>query len=126
MATFTFYGNKILTSGEGGAITTDDPDLEARVRLFRGQGMDPDRRYYFAEVGYNYRLTNVACSILCAQLERADTMVRRRREIFDRYGAGLAQMVGVGFNPWPIGPSFHHGFTGSPSTQPHLDSTVTR
>jgi perosamine synthetase len=99
MATFSFYGNKILTSGEGGAITLDDLDLERRVRLFRGQGMDPERRYFFPVVGYNYRLTNVACALLCAQLERMDAIVSRRRAVFQRYREQLAGIEGIGFQP---------------------------
>lgn len=99
LATFSFYGNKILTSGEGGAITVNDPEIESRVRLFRGQGMDPERRYFFPEVGYNYRLTNVACAILCAQLERADEMLARRRRLFARYTEGLSSVAGIGLQP---------------------------
>jgi perosamine synthetase len=63
-ATFSFYGNKILTCGEGGALTTSNPELVQRARLFRGQGMDPERRYFFPVIGHNFRLTNVACAIL--------------------------------------------------------------
>jgi perosamine synthetase len=70
IAMFSFYGNKILTSGEGGALTLSDPALERKARMLRGQGMDPERRYYFPIVGYNFRLTNVACALLCAQFER--------------------------------------------------------
>ncbi len=66
MATFSFFGNKILTCGEGGAITLNDPQLDTRLRILRGQGMDPQRRYYFPVTGYNFRLTNVAAAILCA------------------------------------------------------------
>src|SRR5206468_3175056 len=47
IATFSFYGNKILTCGEGGSLTLNDPALELRARMLRGQGMDPKRRYYF-------------------------------------------------------------------------------
>jgi perosamine synthetase len=96
---FSFYGNKIVTSGEGGALTVTDPDLEARIRLYRGQGVDPDRRYWFPVVGYNYRLTNVACAILCAQLERLDDIVVGRQEIFNGYRARLAGIPGIGFQP---------------------------
>lgn len=96
---FSFYGNKILTSGEGGALTVDDPDLERRIRLFRGQGMDPERRYFFPEVGYNYRLTNVASAILCAQLECAEEMIQARHRLFVRYRSGLNDVAGVGFQP---------------------------
>ena len=96
---FSFYGNKILTSGEGGAITLDDPALEHRARLLKGQGVDPDRRYVFPITGYNYRLTNLACALLCAQLERATELVAKRRALYARYHALLAGVPGIGFQP---------------------------
>jgi perosamine synthetase len=95
MATFSFYGNKILTSGEGGAVTLDDPELTQRARLLRGQGMDPARRYFFPVVGHNFRLTNLACALLCAQLERGEQMVARRREIVRHYEQALEAVPGV-------------------------------
>lgn len=99
LAAFSFFGNKIVTSGEGGAVTLDDPELERRVRLYRGQGVDPSRRYFFPVVGYNYRLTNIAAAILCAQLERFDDIVARRRRVFDAYRAGLTGITGIGLQP---------------------------
>ena len=96
---FSFYGNKIVTSGEGGALTVDDPDILARIRLFRGQGMDPVHRYYFPVIGYNYRLTNVACAILCAQLERFHEIVQARQRVFDGYRNRLERVPGIGFQP---------------------------
>jgi perosamine synthetase len=96
---FSFYGNKLLTSGEGGAITLNDPWLEHRARVLRGQGVDPDRRYFFPITGYNYRLTNIACALLCAQLERARTMLERRRTIYRRYDELLAGIPGIEFQP---------------------------
>lgn len=98
-ATFSFYGNKVITSGEGGAITTSDPELERRMRLLRGQGMDPDRRYFFPVVGYNYRLTNVACAILCGQLEHADAMLNARRAVARTYADELTGVDGLGMQP---------------------------
>jgi perosamine synthetase len=99
VATFSFYGNKILTSGEGGAITCSDRQLELRTRTLRGQGMDPRRRYYFPVTGYNFRITNLACAILCAQIERREQILSRRREIFALYRESLAGIPGVGFQP---------------------------
>lgn len=87
---FSFFGNKILTTGEGGAVTTDDDALAARLRLLRGQGMDPDRRYWFTDVGFNYRMTNIAAAIGLAQLERFDESLSRRDTIAERYGALFA------------------------------------
>jgi len=99
IGTFSFYGNKIFTSGEGGALVVDDPHLELRIRTLRGQGMDPLRRYYFPVIGYNFRLTNIACAMLCAQLERRDEILGRRRDIFDRYRQGFAGVPGLGMQP---------------------------
>jgi perosamine synthetase len=96
---FSFYGNKIVTSGEGGAVTTSDAALDARLRLLRGQGMDPDRRYYFPVRGYNYRLTNVACALLCAQIERFDQMLSSRRTIDWLYRSLLGSLEGLTFQP---------------------------
>jgi perosamine synthetase len=96
---FSFYGNKLLTSGEGGALTVDDPSTLRRARALRGQGVDPDRRYFFPIVGYNYRLTNVAAAILCGQMERFDAILARRRAIFSAYRAALQGVPGIGFQP---------------------------
>ena len=99
MATFSFYGNKIFTCGEGGALTVNDTQLEVRIRTLRGQGMDPNRRYYFPVTGYNFRMTNVAAAFLCAQLERKDAIIARRKEIFRMYDEQLAGIPGIGFQP---------------------------
>ncbi|MCC2310064.1 DegT/DnrJ/EryC1/StrS family aminotransferase [Cellulomonas chengniuliangii] len=92
---FSFFGNKILTTGEGGAVTTDDDDFAARLRLLRGQGMDPTRRYWFPEVGFNYRMTNIAAAIGVAQLERFDDILDRRDQIAKQYDSLLAELPGV-------------------------------
>lgn len=99
MAAFSFYGNKIFTCGEGGAITLSDPHLELRTRTLRGQGMDPERRYYFPVTGYNFRLTNVACAILCAQIERRERILAWRRDLFLAYRRLLEGIPGIGMQP---------------------------
>jgi perosamine synthetase len=99
IGTFSFYGNKIITSGEGGAVTVNDPHLELRLRTLRGQGMDPQRRYFFPVTGYNFRLTNIAAAMLCAQLERASEMVEGRRRIYAAYESRLANVSGVELQP---------------------------
>jgi perosamine synthetase len=85
IAAFSFYGNKILTAGEGGMVVTDDDALAARARLLRGQGMDPERRYWFPVVGYNYRMTNLTAAIGLAQLEQSEWHLRRRQEVAVTY-----------------------------------------
>jgi perosamine synthetase len=91
-AAFSFYGNKIIATGEGGMVVTDDDALAARVRLLRGQGMDAERRYWFPVVGYNYRMMNLPAAIGLAQLERADWHTGRRREVAATY-RGLLRSV---------------------------------
>jgi perosamine synthetase len=99
LATFSFYGNKVFTSGEGGALTLSDPALDRRARMLRDQGMDPQRRYFFPITGYNFRLTNIACAMLCAQLERREQLMARRREIYALYAKLLDGVPGIGFQP---------------------------
>ena len=84
-SSFSFLGNKIITSGEGGAITTSNKTLWEKMKLLRDQGMDPKRRYYFTEVGYNYRLTNVQCALLCAQLSRTEELIEKRNFVYKFY-----------------------------------------
>jgi perosamine synthetase len=94
-ATFSFYGNKILTTGEGGMVTTNDDLLAAKLRLYRGQGMDPNHRYWHPVIGYNYRMTNIAAAIGCAQLERVDEVLTSRKRLASWYSSGLAQIPGL-------------------------------
>ena len=84
-SSFSFYGNKVITSGEGGAIATSDSALADRMRVIRSQGMDPNQRYFFPVIGHNFRLTNVAAAILCAQLERLPDILAKRHELCEAY-----------------------------------------
>jgi len=99
VSTFSFYGNKIITTGEGGAVVTNDPDLAARIKMLRGQGQDPNRRYWFPVVGYNYRLTNVAAAIGLGQLERVEWHLARRREVAGWYAEFLGADPRVTLSP---------------------------
>lgn len=99
IATFSFYGNKIITTGEGGMVVTNDESLANRVRQIKGQGWDPNRRYWFPMVGYNYRMTNIAAAIGLAQLEKADWHIARRREIAAEYARRLVDLPGITFQP---------------------------
>jgi perosamine synthetase len=96
IATFSFFGNKILTTGEGGMVTTVDPELDGYVRLFKGQGQDPARRYWFPVVGYNYRMTNVAAAIGLGQIEHIEQHLEDRRRVsagYDRLLADIGDLV---------------------------------
>jgi perosamine synthetase len=91
-ATFSFFGNKIITTGEGGMVTTNDDDLAQRLRLYRNQGADPQRRYWFPVIGFNYRMTNIAAAIGLAQMERIDHHLAARRALAAAYRARLAHL----------------------------------
>jgi perosamine synthetase len=82
---FSFFGNKIVTTGEGGMLVTDNPDLYRRAKQLINQGEDPSRHYWFPMVGYNYRMTNVQAAIGLGQLERIDWHIGRRREVAQQY-----------------------------------------
>jgi perosamine synthetase len=94
-STFSFYGNKVATCGEGGAVCTNDETLYERMRFLRGQALDPMRRYYHPEIGYNYRLTDLQAAVGVGQMIRLEEMLERRREIFDIYHTRLCDHVGV-------------------------------
>lgn len=85
IGTFSFFGNKVITTGEGGMLTTDDSALEQRIRLYKGQGVDPDKRYWHTVVGYNYRMTNIEAALGLAQLENIDYHLERRRQVVKWY-----------------------------------------
>jgi perosamine synthetase len=98
-AIFSFYGNKIVTTGEGGMVVTNDSERAARIGILKGQGQDPERRYWFPVVGYNYRLTNVAAAIGLAQMEKIDWHVERRRENAAWYREELTDVDWLTFSP---------------------------
>ena len=87
---FSFNGNKIATTGGGGMIVTDDEELARRARHLTTQAKVPDVGYLHDEVGYNYRLTNLAAGLGLAQLERLDEFVARKHAIAARYDEALA------------------------------------
>lgn len=90
VATFSFFGNKTITTGEGGAVATDNAQLAARMRKVKGQGQSLERRYWHDELGFNYRITNIAAAIGVAQLERFEDIVTRKRGIAAAYRQLLA------------------------------------
>ena len=89
IATFSFFGNKTITTGEGGFIGSNDESIIKLVRRLKNQGVAEGERYFHDLLAYNYRMTNVACAIGCAQLEKLDYILSRKREIWDRYLLGL-------------------------------------
>jgi perosamine synthetase len=89
---FSFFSNKLLTTGEGGMVVFKDDAVAERARRLRDHGMDPAKRYWHNEVGFNYRLTNLQAAIGCAQLERLDDLFGRKMAIADQYKRRLASI----------------------------------
>lgn len=94
-AMFSLFGNKIITTGEGGVVTTNDDDVAATVRLLRGQGMSSGRRYWPTVIGYNYRMTNLQAAIGCAQMEQVDWLIEQRRRVARLYRDALKDYQAV-------------------------------
>jgi len=94
---FSFFANKILTTGEGGMVVTDDESLAERCRYFRNLcfPLTGGRDYVHDDLGYNYRLTNLQAAVGVAQLERADALVERRRAVALRYSERLRGVPGL-------------------------------
>lgn len=103
MSCFSFYANKIITTGEGGMVLTDDEALAERLRLLRNLAFRSDRRFYHTELGHNFRLTNVQAAIGVAQVENVDDAVARKRAIGQAYTERLQGVRGLTLpaeEPW--------------------------
>ncbi|MGI9406532.1 MAG: DegT/DnrJ/EryC1/StrS family aminotransferase, partial [Hyphomicrobiaceae bacterium] len=94
---FSFFANKIMTTGEGGICLTNDADLAARMRMLRDHGMRPERRYWHEEAGFNFRMTNLQAAIGCAQLDRLDELLSQRRKIYSDYQEAFKDVAQVTF-----------------------------
>jgi perosamine synthetase len=104
MTVFSFHPVKHLTTGEGGMVTTDNPLFAETLRRFRNHGISSDARqrqqdaewfYEMVLLGFNYRLTDIACALGIQQLEKLESNVARRREIAARYNAAFAEIPGI-------------------------------
>ena len=102
VAAFSFHGSKTFTTGEGGMLVTDDDELHARVMQLRDHGREPgDIHFKNTEVAFKYKMPPVAAAIGLAQVERAEELVARKREIFDWYRKSLAGVEGLTLNHEP-------------------------
>jgi len=97
ISSFSFYANKIITTGEGGMCVTNDEGLSQRMKMLRDHGMKIERRYWHEEAGFNLRMTNLQASIGCAQLDRMDEFIGMRHAIHHRYVQAMSDVAGVTF-----------------------------
>jgi len=94
---FSFYGNKIITTGEGGMCVTNDEKLDQKMRVLRDHGMNKNKRYWHDYIGYNFRMTNLQAAIGVAQLERIDFFLKQRLEIENIYKTALNDVAIIKF-----------------------------
>ena len=92
---FSFYANKLVTTGEGGMLLVDDEELADRARRLRNLGFQPGRRFLHGELGYNFRLTNLQAALGVTQVERIDSIVARKRAMGQAYTVRLSEMPGL-------------------------------
>ncbi|RZF30729.1 DegT/DnrJ/EryC1/StrS family aminotransferase [Paraburkholderia sp. UYCP14C] len=87
---FSFFGNKTITTGEGGMVVTNDAELDRKIRHLRSQGVSSEREYWHDAIGFNYRMTNLAAAIGCAQMESVDDLIAKKQQIAEWYRQSLA------------------------------------
>ncbi|MDB5261502.1 MAG: Glutamine--scyllo-inositol transaminase [Adhaeribacter sp.] len=95
ISVFSFYPNKLITTGEGGMIVTDNPELAAKCRSLRNLCFMPGKRFYHEELGFNFRMTNLQAALGLAQVERMDEFVKIKRNIGQKYHQLLHQEPGL-------------------------------
>lgn len=109
IACFSFYGNKMITTGEGGMCLTNSPELAERMKLLRDHAMSPTRRYWHDVIGFNYRMTNLQAAVGVAQLGKLDQFIEKKRAIARWYQDGLGDLAKKGYislhpeMPWVMG-----------------------
>lgn len=99
MSCFSFYGNKVITTGEGGMLLVDNAEWYERARLLRDHAMSSTERYFHPEIGYNYRLTNIQAALGLAQLERLEDFVHIKRRNAALYAERLSDVRGITLAP---------------------------
>jgi perosamine synthetase len=92
---FSFYANKIITTGEGGMIVTNKEEVEEKARRLKDQAYSPQKRFLHTELGFNYRMTNIQAALGLAQLERIEELVERRRRNARLYNELLKGVEGI-------------------------------
>jgi perosamine synthetase len=99
LSSLSFNGNKLMTTGGGGAIVTDDPGWAARAKYLVTQAKDDPLEYVHHSIGFNYRMPSLNAALGCSQLERIEAGLDAKRRIVKRYAAGLGGMPGITLMP---------------------------
>ena len=95
VACFSFYANKIITTGEGGMVTTNDAGIADKARSLRGLAFGADNKFMHEDIGFGYRMTNLQAAIGCAQLEKIEDIIDRKRKLAGYYSENLGDVPGL-------------------------------
>jgi perosamine synthetase len=95
MGCFSFYGNKIISTGEGGMLVTDNEQWLEKARILRDHGMSKERKYWHPVVGHNFRMTNIQAAIGLGQMTKIDRLIEQKRDIAAYYSQGLINIPGI-------------------------------
>jgi perosamine synthetase len=99
VSTFSFHGSKTLTTGEGGLLLCDDPEIYRKCMFYRDHGREPgDKMFFNREVAYKYKMSSMQAAMGLAQLERIEELVKQKREFFHRYQERLSGVEGIRLN----------------------------
>lgn len=94
LSCFSFYANKLITTGEGGMILTDNETLAEKARSRRNLCFQPGRRFYHEQLGFNFRITNLQAALAIAQMQRMEEILQRKRRMAEQYTQNLKEI------PW--------------------------
>ncbi len=120
LSCFSFYANKLITTGEGGMVLTDDPKLAEKARSLRNLCFQADRRFYHEQLGFNFRLTNLQAALGVAQVQRIEEIVSRKRWMGEEYNRLLGGIKGLQLpveEPWARNVYWMYGVVLSEETR---------
>ncbi|MFT7668026.1 MAG: perosamine synthetase [Planctomycetota bacterium] len=102
---FSFHGTKTMTTGEGGMLVTNRADLAEQITILENHGRDPKvpKMFWCEQIGYKYRMSNIQAALGCAQLERIDELIQKKRKIFEWYTEAAQGITDLAWNPQPDG-----------------------
>ncbi len=128
---FSFYGNKIITSGEGGMLVTNDAEIFRKSKILRDHGMNPEKKYWHDYIGFNYRMTNLQAAVGCAQLENIDYFLKKKQDIVETYKqclSGVQKITPPPENSWSINVSWLYSvvFKGKSGAKSIRDRIIER
>lgn len=120
-STFSFFGNKTISTGEGGMVLFNNKHIANLAKILRDHGMTPGKKYWHETVGYNYRLTNLQAAVGVAQMERFESILAKKINIAQTYSELLMDVSGIDSLPLKIDGVVHSNWLYTVMLAPHID-----